>query len=49
MRDLQEYHTTVNIPSELAFNSNYVKVTDSYYDLTKTEWDFDNNGKFEKT
>lgn len=49
LRDLQEYHANVNIPSELTFNSNYVKVTDSYYDLEKTEWDFDNNWKFEKS
>lgn len=48
VRDLQEYYININIPQEIKFNSNYVSVTDKLYELTKTEWDFNEDWKFEK-
>lgn len=48
-KELQAYAIKVNIPIKLNFNANFVKVSDKLYDLSKVEWDFDEDWKFEKT
>lgn len=48
VRELWEYHIPIRIPSDIKFDSNYVKVTDNYYSLKQTEWDFNWDWVYEK-
>ncbi|EKE30011.1 MAG: hypothetical protein ACD_2C00061G0006 [uncultured bacterium (gcode 4)] len=48
-RDLSMYHLKVWIPLSLDFDASYVKVDERTYDLSKVEWDFNEDWKFEKS
>ncbi len=48
-KELNMYYIKMWLPQEIEFNANFVKVTDTNYDLTKVEWDFDWDWQFEKT
>jgi len=48
-RDLKAYYIEEWIPAKLTFNANLIAVNDPTYDLKNVEWDFNWDGKFEKT